>query len=52
MTVTLMDDQSFTGKLVELPKVPIPVTVEERTVTVPLERIALLERTTPGGRLY
>ena len=49
--LTLADGQVFTGKLVELPNVNIPVTTTGGPVSVPLSRVSYLERTPPGGRL-
>lgn len=49
-TITLADDQTFVGKLVELPKVTLKLGEDKSSVSVPLERVALLERLPPGGR--
>lgn len=52
VTVTLADGQSYTGKLLQLPNVTIPVTTTSgEKVSVPLQRVSYLERTPPGGRL-
>jgi hypothetical protein len=53
LTVALNDDQVFTGKLVELPKVVIVLgeDVKDRR-SIPLERIAFFERTVPAIRRF
>jgi hypothetical protein len=52
VSVTLADDQTFSGKLVDLPKVSIKFTGEMPPEPVPLERIVVLERRTPSGRRF
>lgn len=49
--VTLADNQTFTGRLLDVPNVNIPITTPTGPVTIPLQRVAFLERTPPGGRL-
>lgn len=51
VTVTLADDQTFTARLVELPKVALAVATDAGPRSVPFEQIGLMERATPGGRL-
>ncbi len=52
--VTLADEQTFTGKVVQLPKVSVALTDQNSrsTASLPLERIALLERVPPAGRRF
>jgi len=52
ITLTLNDDQTFTGKLVELPRVTVALENERGKQSVPLDRIAQLERTAPGSRRF
>jgi hypothetical protein len=51
ITVVLADQQVFTGKLVELPRVSVNVTVGDQKQSIPLERVVALQRTLPGGNL-
>ncbi|MGV3723673.1 MAG: hypothetical protein ACO1SX_22475, partial [Actinomycetota bacterium] len=48
--VTLADDQSFSGKLLELPKVNVTFTGEQAPAPIPLARVVVLDRRTGGGR--
>jgi hypothetical protein len=50
ISVILGDDQTFSGKLLELPKVTIQFVGEMPLAPVPLERIIVLERRTPSNR--
>lgn len=50
--ITLEDDQTFSGKIVDLPKVEIRFAGENPPPAIPLDRIAVLERTPPGGRRF
>lgn len=50
ISVILADDQTFSGKLVELPKVSIKFAGEMPIAPIPLERIVVLERRTPSNR--
>lgn len=50
-TVVLLDQQVFTGRLVEMPRVSINVTVGEKIRSIPLERVVALQRTLPGANL-
>jgi hypothetical protein len=47
--ITLADDQSFTGKLLELPKVDVTFTGEQAPAPIPLARVVVLDRRTGGG---
>lgn len=49
-TVTLSDEQTFSGKLLELPKVNVTFTGENPPPPIPLERVVVLDRRTVGGR--
>jgi hypothetical protein len=49
-TVTLLDDQSFTGKLVEVPKVTLAVDTDKGKQNVAFDQVAQFERVPPGGR--
>ena len=52
-TVRLMDEQTFSGRLVELPRVSISVTTERGDeVSVPLQEVAQLERVIPEIRRF
>jgi hypothetical protein len=48
--VTLADEQSFSGKLLELPKVNVTFTGENAPAPIPLARVVVLDRRTGGGR--
>jgi hypothetical protein len=50
ITVILADDQTFSGKLLELPKVSIQFAGEKPRAPIPLDRIVVLERRTPSNR--
>jgi len=50
ISVILADDQTFSGKLLELPKVSIQFVGEMPLAPVPLERIVVFERRTPSNR--
>jgi len=50
ISVILADDQTFSGKLLELPKVSIQFVGEMPVAPVPLERIVVFERRTPSNR--
>jgi hypothetical protein len=50
--IVLDDEQTFAGKLVSLPDVGIPLGPDRDSPSVPLSRIAVMERTPPGGRLF
>lgn len=49
-TVTLADDQSFSGKLLELPKVNVTFTGDDAPAPIPLSRVVVLDRRIGGGR--
>jgi len=49
-SVTLADEQTFSGKLLELPKVSVTFTGEDAPAAIALERVVVLERRTGGGR--
>ncbi len=51
-TVVLRDDQTFTGKLQELPKVNLVVETERGKQTVAMDRVAQFERGTPASRRF
>lgn len=50
ISVILGDDQTFSGKLLELPKVSITFVGEMPLAPVPLERVVVFERRTPSNR--
>jgi len=52
LRVTLMDEQMFSGKVLELPKVSLSVDTGREKQSIPLDRVAQMERTPPGGRRF
>jgi hypothetical protein len=50
VAVVLEDDQSFVGKLIELPNVSLALKGAGATTSVPLAGIAQFDRAVPGAR--
>jgi hypothetical protein len=50
VAVTLRDEQTFTGRLVELPQVALAVETERGKIEIPLDQVVQFERVLPGGR--